>query len=160
MKRFMLVSAMVLVFTLVGTLPAFGQASTTVEYYRFPYDDVSVNYCTNEPVHYQGFYEIRIVTTSTPGGGVTYVVWYHQRLEGVGLETGTTYSLESHYQNAARGTVEGGGIEVISFPSSYIEVSRGPAGNYQSTGILHLTVNANGELVSEVVLERAGCVGG
>jgi hypothetical protein len=160
MKRFMLVGVMALAFGLVGTLPAFGQASREVEYYYFPYDDVSVNYCTNEPVHYQGFYEVRTQRITSPVGGQTYMVWYHQRLEGVGLETGTTYALESHYQNAARAMVEGGGVEVITFPASYIEVSRGPAGNYRATGILHLTVNASGELVSEVVIERAGCVGG
>jgi hypothetical protein len=40
---------------------------------------------------------------------------------------------------------------------SYIEVSRGPAGNYRATGIAHVTINANGEVVN-VNFERAACV--
>lgn len=43
-------------------------------------------------------------------------------------------------------------------PISYIEISRGPAGNYRATGIAHVTINANGEVVS-VNYERAACVG-
>ena len=43
-------------------------------------------------------------------------------------------------------------------PISYIEVSRGPAGNYRATGIAHVTINANDEVV-RVSYERAACVG-
>jgi len=160
MKRFKLACTLALAFTLLAALPALGQASPTVEYQRYPYDAVSTNYCTNEPVHYQGFYETRIVTTYSPAGVVTRVLWYHQRLEGVGLETGTIYSLQSHYQEAVTTTIDGSGIRVVTFPISYIEVSRGPAGNYHATGISHVTTNATGDRVVSVDFERATCVGG
>lgn len=159
MKRFVLAGTLALVFTLLAALPALGQATPTVEYQRYAYDAVSINYCTNELVHYVGFYETRIVTTSTPTGLVTRVLWYHQRLEGVGLDTGTTYSLQVHYQEATTTTIDSSGIDVRTSPISYIEVSRGPAGNYQATGIAHVTVNASGEVVN-VSFERASCVGG
>ena len=159
MKRFALICTLALAFMLFAALPASGQAPPTVEYQRYDYDAVSINYCTNELVHYQGFYETRIVTTYSPTGGVTRVLWYHQRLEGVGLETGTTYSLEAHYQDVLRATVDGSGNYVLTDPISYIEVSRGPAGDYRATGIQHITLNASGEVVS-FNYERATCVGG
>ena len=159
MKRFALICTLALAFMLLAALPASGQASPTVEYQRYAYDAVSINYCTNELVHYQGFYETRIVTTYSPSGEATRVLWYHQRLEGVGPDTGTTYSLEVHYQNVLNATIDGSGNYVLTDPISYIEVSHGPAGNYQSTGILHITLNSSGEVVS-FSYDRASCVGG
>jgi hypothetical protein len=160
MKRFTLVCTLALAFMLLAAVPALAQASPTVEYQRYAYDAVSTNYCTNEPVHYQGFYETRIVTTYSPAGVVTRVLWYHQRLEGVGLDTGTTYSLQAHYQEAVTTTIDSSGIRVVTFPISYIEVSRGPAGDYRSTGLMHVTTNATGDQVVSVELGRATCVGG
>jgi hypothetical protein len=164
MKRFILVGlveALAFALTLVGAMPASAEASHTIEHYEITLDFVAPNPCTGELVHYEGLVEVTIQTTYTPEGQIPRIVWSLLRLQGIGLETGTIYSLESHYQESAIQSVDvASGIMAYTLAQNYIEVSRGLAGTYTATGVFHLTFDANGEPVSAFEFVDVHCVVG
>ena len=74
MRRFSALALLVLLALPFAASPAAGaEATRTVERYAYSFDAISPPHhdCITESVHYQGFYEVMIVTVSNPAGGWT-----------------------------------------------------------------------------------------
>jgi hypothetical protein len=74
MKRFCALALLVLFALSLAASPATaGEPATTIERYVVPYDAIAPPHhdCITESVHYQGFYEITIVTAYNAAGGFT-----------------------------------------------------------------------------------------
>ena len=136
------------------------EATRTVERYAYSFDAISPPHhdCVTESVHYQGFYEVMIVTVYDPAGGSTRSLHYRQRIDGTGLTTGNSYALKAQYSEVGHAAGDSGPY-VVTFPISYVEISKGGGENYLATGVFHVTLNASGEPVANVELGSIRCVG-
>ena len=97
------------------------------------------------------------MTVRNAAGGVTRSLHYRQRLSGTGLTTGDSYALKAGYSEVVH-TGDDGTPYVTTFPISYVEISKGGGANYLATGLVHLTMNANGEPTASVELGSIRCV--
>ena len=160
MKRlFALAFLVVLALPVTASAAAGAEATRTVERYAYSFDAVSPPHdCITESVHYQGFYEVMIVTVYDSAGGSTRSLHYRQRIDGIGLTTGNRYALKAQYSEVVH-TAGDSGLYVLTFPISYVEISKGGEENYLATGVFHVTHNTNGEPVADVELGSTRCVG-
>jgi hypothetical protein len=155
-----LAACAVLALSLVASPASAEPATTTVERFVIPLDQIQPPHhdCITETVAYSGFYELTIITTYNAAGGVTRSLHYRQAIYGTGLTTGNSYVIRANYSEVVHNGQDGE-LYVETFPISYIELGEGGVENYLATGVLHLTVNASGEPVSSFVLGSIRCVG-
>jgi hypothetical protein len=77
-----------------------------------------------------------------------------QRLTGYGLTTGDRYQGTGVTQDIT--VLRDNGVS-FSFNNNYRIIGQGPGNNFTVHTVEHVTVNANGELTAEVVVDRVDC---
>jgi hypothetical protein len=160
MKMFSALAALLVAVAVAAATAVAGPATTTVERYVVQFDQISPPHhdCITESVHYEGSYEVTIVTVYNGGGGWTRSLHYRQRIDGTGLTTGTRYAIKAQYSEVVHESGDSTPY-VSTFPISYVEISRGGRENYLATGLFHVTVNANGESVAAMEFGSIRCLG-
>jgi hypothetical protein len=122
--------------------PAHAELDTNV---WFPTSVFARNPCTGEVVEVASDIHMVIRTDENPDGGFHQTV--HLNLEGSGVgNQGTTYSaslIDQLTQNIQAG--EGGQGE-FTHVTQFVVVSHGSACNISEMGVIHVTVNASGQV--------------
>ena len=95
------------------------------------------------------------ITVSQPSGtGHFHLNMNSQELSGTDASGETLYRAVNVVINTSERSFTGG---VITLPVSIRLIAQGPLPDLQFHSILHITVNANGEVTSTVIEERVSC---
>jgi len=133
-------------------LPLAAQAAPTVEI--FTWDSFIESPCNGETIHYYGEVEMRRNDRSDEGEQKVTVSINYRWLEAVGLESGTVYDVTGHFH-------ENFGNDGTRAKETYINrlhfTAPGPGDDVHYDELLHVTVNANGELTVEHDAFSAEC---
>ena len=107
--------------------------------------------CVSPPdlVTLNGFLHIVTHTTETASGGVTMTRHVNpQGVTGVGTPSGITY--RSNGATNTSGHTSASGASESTFVNNFHLISQGSAGNLLVHIVIHQTVNANGQVTSDV----------
>jgi hypothetical protein len=126
-------------------------AVTTVTNERLPFSQTTFVPCANEGLGEDVLLEgsIHEVTrsTETGSGNISFTIHLNpQGISGTGLTTGDTYQGMGAF--TLRGTLAPG--ETFTVTDVFQVIGPGPDNNFSAHTTFHVTVNANGELTSEV----------
>ena len=138
--------------SLAAPLPATASQPTRLRF-RFPIDR-TVNGCAEEVAISGTVQEILYFQETSDSFHFIDHINY-QGVHGVGLTSGLRYQAINSVtftHNIARG-------ESLTFTDTFMVVAQGPAPNFVAKAVLHLTVNANGEVTSDLTLGRFECRG-
>jgi hypothetical protein len=108
-----------------------------------PVSGVLTNACNGEEVALSGAIHVRKRTTR--GDHHISLTENGQNLTGVGLVTGVTYRVSAHVHltvNTTRGASELVFVELVNF------VGQGDVPNFTTIIRVHLTINANGDIIN------------
>ena len=150
---------LIIVLAVVATgLLAVTSASARADTQKIPFDTVlAPEDACGEAIHLSGTLLAQFTFTETPSGNVE--VGFHfnpQGVTGVGLTSGATY----HATGETLGTTTiraGGGIS-DTFVNNFKIIGAGKAQNFLETDVIHLTVNANGDVTTTVEKSTIRCV--
>lgn len=144
------VAAMVLSFT-PATL--FAQATTVSTNEFVPFAQVTLVPCANggagELVLVEGTLHIQSHTTINKNRASLKVHFQPQGATGVGLTTGDTYHAVGVTQEHDSVPIENGAFN-FTFINNFRLIGPGPDNNLQVKQTVHVTINANGDVTSEV----------
>ncbi|MET0399297.1 MAG: hypothetical protein ABW277_21080 [Longimicrobiaceae bacterium] len=126
-------------------------ATTTVTNERVPFSTLQFVSCANEGAGEEVLLEgtLHQLARATESAGGTFSITIHENPQGVsgtGLTTGDKYQGTGSF--TLRGTMGPG--ETFTVTSSFLVVGPGPDNNFTVHETFHYTVNANGEVTSEV----------
>lgn len=150
--------ALALALSAVATFPTFAKATTASEIFTEPYN-ATITACNGEEVQLSGELLFIFHTNRDAQDALhTAITLVPNRVTGVGSETGTTYRAvggdRENYYNLD-------GIAPITYTNTdmYNLVSQDGSDNLQIKYTFHVTVNANGEISTEVDHFSEMCVG-
>jgi hypothetical protein len=154
MLRRLLISLAVVATGLLAVTSASATATTE----KIPFDIVlAPEEACGEAIHLSGTLLAQFSFTETSGGNVETGFHFNpQGITGVGLTSGATY----HATGVTRGTTTikaKGGIS-DTFVNSFKIIGEGSAPNFLETDVIHLTVNANGDVTASVEKSMIRCV--
>ncbi len=139
-------------------LLAVTSASATAVTEKIPFDMVlAPEEACGEAIHLSGTLLAKFSFTETPRGNVQIGFHFNpQGITGVGLTSGATY----HATGVTRGTTTiraKGGIS-DTFVNSFKIIGSGGAANFLQTDVIHITVNAKGEVTASVEQSIIRCI--
>jgi hypothetical protein len=147
-------------FGSAGALPALAKADTTTTNVKVPFDnEITFVSCANggagEDVHFTGYSHEVFHVTLHPSGEYQMTAHFNlQGAKGTGLTTGDTYQvIHNGNQVVHIGKVGDTFIEVLNFRI----IGPGPGNNYLSHMNFYVTVNANGEVTTQVENIKVTC---
>ena len=154
----MLRRLIILLAVVAAGLLAVTSASATAVTEKIPFDVVlAPEEACGEAIHLSGTLLAQFSFTETSGGNVEMGFHFNpQGITGVGLTSGATY----HATGVTRGTTTiraKGGIS-DTFVNSFKIIGEGSAPNFLQTDVIHLTVNAKGEVTASVEQSIIRCV--
>ena len=121
----------------------------------FPVDDVIVADCNGENVHVTG--ELIESFSVTTKNGLTHVsMHFRQHLDGVGLSSGETYTMNALFNEEENFK---GSVFTFNITEHIGLISHGGSLNRNITFTTHITVNANGDVVVDRFDFSDDCVG-
>ncbi len=135
-----------------------GQAAVTNTNTRAPLTFSIPSPCTGETINFTGTEHTVTHTTTDSGGGThTDITVNFQGLSGVGQVSGRQYNATSNLNTSINC---GTGSACESTENLIVTItSQGNADNFISHSVIHFTLNANGELTSEVAHVNGECGG-
>lgn len=156
--RMFIVLALALALSAVATIPTFAEADTATEIFTEPYNAI-ITACNGEEVQLSGELLFIFHTNRDAQDALhTTITLVPNQVVGVGAETGTKYRAvggdRENYYN-----LDGEAPITYTNTDMYNLVSQGGTDNLQIKYTFHVTVNANGELSTEVDHFSAMCVG-
>jgi hypothetical protein len=108
------------------------------------------NPCTGESVLIEGyFHEVFHLTFDGNGGLLFRGQLNPQNVVGTGLSTGATYRFSGTVNEVERFAAADGAVS-LTFIDQHHFIAKGVSENTVMQETLHLTINANGEVTSEV----------
>jgi hypothetical protein len=151
MKRLCIIGVLGVLLTLVMVLPVNAAVTQNV---KVPLDTTVFVPCANggagEEVHLTG--ELHMLATLTEdGAGGMHIKWHSQPqgVSGVGLITGDKYRGTGVTQEETN--IRPGGFPYEdTFVNNFRIIGQGKGNNYLVHQVLHVTINANGEITAEV----------
>jgi hypothetical protein len=154
----MLRRLIILLAVVASGLLAVTSASASAVTEKIPFDVVlAPEEACGEAIHLSGTLLAQFSFTETSGGNVEMGFHFNpQGITGVGLTSGATY----HATGVTRGTTTiraKGGIS-DTFVNSFKIIGEGSAPNFLQTDVIHLTVNAKGEVTASVEQSIIRCV--
>ena len=135
-------------------VPLSAQATTITANERVPIGpprNTQPNPCVTptDVVTLNGYLHIVTHTATTPGGGVTLRRHVNpQDVTGVGAPSGITYRSNGATNTITHMSASGAGEN--TFVNNFHLISQGPAGNLLVHIVSHQTVNANGQVTSDI----------
>jgi hypothetical protein len=154
----MLRRLIILLAVVASGLLAATSASATAVTERLPFDFVlAPEEGCGEAIHLSGTLLTEFSFTETSNGNVEIGFHFNpQGITGVGLTSGATY----HATGETLGTTTiraNGGIS-DTFVNNFKIIGEGRAPNFLETDVIHLTVNAQGEVTASVEQSMIRCV--
>ena len=156
--RTMVVTIAVACALVIPAAAASGKATVTTTNDRFPIDITVFIPCANagvgEDVDLSGNLHVLFHTTDDAQGG--FHVKSHaqpQGVSGVGQITGDKYQGTGVTQDQFNAQVG----EEFTFVNNFRIIGQGPGNNFLVHQVIHVTVNANGEVTAEVDLFSEDC---
>ena len=156
--RKILALVITLVLAAVTTFPAHAEATTSTERVIEPFDTIAIA-CNGEVVLLSG--ELLLIfhtTVDSRGGFHDKFTLVPRNVRGVGSETGTEYKAVGGDRSSFTADIDDGPV-VFTNTDMFNLVSNGSADNLQGKFTFHITINANGEITSEVDAFSEKCVG-
>jgi hypothetical protein len=155
--RFVFVSSLIMVALFAGGQSVVAQASTSIERFTIPFSIDDVNPCTGEPITLSGELNITNVVTADANGGFHFnYTLVPSQVRGVGA-SGATYKAvggeREHFNVTAGETLND------TYTNTFNLISQGGGDNFIVHVTFHVTVDANGDVTAEVVLDSAECRG-
>jgi hypothetical protein len=150
---------LIIVFAVVATgLLAVTSASAKATTEKIPFDTVlAPEDACGEAIHLSGTLLAQFTFTETPSGNVE--VGFHfnpQGITGVGLTSGATYHATGETLGTTTINAKGGISD--TFVNNFKIIGAGKAQNFLETDVMHLTVNANGDVTTTVEKSTIRCV--
>lgn len=146
-----------LVLLVAFPLGVASQASQITERFTDPIVLNIINPCTGEAVTLTGETTVTLRTTFDANGGAHFsYTFVPSKVRGVG-EDGTVYKAVGGER--AHGNVTSGGAFNDTFTSVFTMVSQGGGENFVETITFHVTVDANGNVVTEFEHYSGECRG-
>ena len=141
--------------------PAFS-ASTVTTNERVPFALVAFVPCANngagELVEVSGTLHVLTHETISDAGHAQFKVHFQpQGASGRGLTTGDTYRATGVTQEIQTVDLTDGAPQEFTFINNFRIIGKGPNNNLLVHQVIHITINANGELTSEVVKTTVEC---
>ena len=138
--------------------PAFAKGGHTTERFTEDFDFVVPvsEGCTGEEVHVYGPIDVVVQTTTDAQGNTHLVTHYSPHLTAVGLTSGTRYLAVGPTQIVS---FDAGGPAVFNVANIIITVAPGSGDNFVLTEVVHVTLNANGEVTVEFDRINVACRG-
>ena len=157
-RAFRVVCAIGVLVTVLAVSPAFARASHSTERFTEPFDFVipASEGCTGEDVYVYGTIDVVVQTTTDAKGNTHLVTHYTPHLTAVGLTTGKRYLAVGPTQIVSFDT---GGPAVFNVANIIITVAPGSGDNFVLTEVIHVTLNANGEVTVEFDRINIACRG-
>jgi hypothetical protein len=150
---------LIIVLAVVATgLLAVTSASAKATTEKIPFDTVlAPEDACGEAIHLSGTLLAQFTFTETPSGNVE--VGFHfnpQGITGVGLTSGATYHATGETLGTTTINAKGGISD--TFVNNFKIIGAGKAQNFLETDVMHLTVNANGDVTTTVEKSTIRCV--
>jgi hypothetical protein len=146
-----------LVLLVLTASPVMAEATTSTTSVIFPLDQLLVNPCTGETVHITGtLHWLGHITLDDTGRWHTRFQENHQNVVGVGLDSGAEYRIPEAESTVViwrflDPQVTTTDVVVVPF------IAKGTDENALLQELVHVTVNANGELTVDVDDVRLIC---
>ena len=138
---------MALVFGL-WSLPA-AQAQNARNWVEIPFDQVLLDTCAGEFVHFTGSAWLDSVSRWDGAGGYHYAFQYRAKLDGVGMTSGKKYAINNSAHQTAHFVASNLNL-TSTFTQEWKLISQGSGQNGALRQIVHLTFNAAGDLTASV----------
>ena len=155
--RFLFVASITMLTLFAGSMSGSAQATTIKDRMVEPFEFDGINPCTGETVVVSG--ELLITNKATfdaAGGGHFTFTLVPRQVRGEG-ESGTVYKAVGGQREHFN--VNAGESLTDTFTNAFNLISQGGGDNFIVHITFHTTVNANGDVTSEMLLDRAECVG-
>ena len=123
-----------------------------------PVDFVAVNPCNEDEIHFTGFVNQRFDLKFDGKGGLRLSAHINsQGVSGVALNSGTTYRGVGADQEHLK--VKPGSAEVLTVNGTmhFVGKGGGSADNFRQHFLIHITINANGTMTSEIERTTISC---
>jgi hypothetical protein len=148
----------ILLAVVASGLLAVTSASATAVTEKIPFDFVlAPEEACGEAIHLSGTLLAEFSFTESSGGNVEIGFHFNpQGITGVGLTSGASY----HATGVTLGTTTikaKGGIS-DTFVNNFKIIGEGSAQNFLQTDVIHLTVNANGDVTATIEKSMIRCV--
>ena len=125
---------------------AAGRSQVTNISFTAPLTTTFYNSCGDENVQVTGTFHVRLQQTTTPSERTHTVTQSNfSGVSGVGLTSGKTYQVPSVGNAIFNGDIDQ--VQVTSANHIFRLIGQGPENNLNVHGVLHMTWNANDELV-------------
>jgi hypothetical protein len=150
---------LIIVLAVVATgLLAVTSASATATTEKIPFDTVlAPEEACGEAIHLSGTLLAQFTSTETPSGNVEIGFHFNpQGITGVGLTSGATYHATGETLGTTTINAKGGISD--TFVNNFKIIGAGTAQNFLETDVMHLTVNANGDVTATVEKSTIRCV--
>ena len=148
----------ILLAVVASGLLAVTSASATAVTEKIPFDVVlAPEEACGEAIHLSGTLLAQFRFTETSGGNLA--VGFHfnpQGITGVGLTSGATYHATGETQGTTTIKAKGGISD--TFVNNFKIIGEGSAQNFLQTDVIHLTVNANGDVTATIEKSMIRCV--
>jgi hypothetical protein len=139
--------------TVALALPVSAQAAASVEQAPFETDVLA---CNGDLIHLSGTLLVVFTETATPSGGFVFSAHFQpQNVKGVDLVTGTKFIATGLTREITVLSPPGGFTDTF-VNQFHIQATRGEE-SFIVSEVLHITVNANGDLTAFVDNFRATC---
>jgi hypothetical protein len=138
--------------------PAFAQSTHSTDRFTEDFDLVvpASEGCTGEDVHVYGPIDVTVQTTTDAKGNTHLVTHYTPHLTAVGLTSGTRYLAVGPTQIVS---FDAAGPSVFNVANIIITVAPGSGDNFVLTEVVHVTLNANGQVTVEFDRINVACRG-
>jgi hypothetical protein len=150
---------LIIVLAVVATgLLAVTSASAEATTEKIPFDTVlAPEEACGEAIHLSGTLLAQFTFTDTPSGNVEIGFHFNpQGITGVGLTSGATYHATGETLGTTTINAKGGISD--TFVNNFKIIGAGTAQNFLETDVIHLTVNANGDVTTTVEKSTIRCV--
>ena len=135
---------------------ASAQATTTTTNETIPFTNTLPNPCNGDLITFQGnLHFTNTVTTDAAGGFHLKTHVNYQNASGTGTPSGVTYRVGT-VSNETLNDSDTSQTETTVIQTVKL-VAQGPALDYFTQFVFHVTVNANGQTTSEVTESRITC---
>ena len=147
-----------LLFTLFANTPARGQATTTTTNETVPFTSTLFNQCNGDQVTFSGnMHVVNTLTTDANGGTHLKTHTNYQNVTGTGTPSSITYNVRTVSNEVIN---DNDGPQYTATVISTVKLTaQGPALDFYLRLVLHVTVNANGQTISNVQESNFECRG-
>ena|SRR5215211_6080119 len=152
-------AASLLTLAVVLAKPAQAQAQTDHFNERVPISGVFVNPCTGEEVTYEGTIHLVFQRTEDASGGFHFKGHQNIQVQGVGTSGAKYVILETNNQQQNFDVFSESASSFTSTDTFQVirQGSETAEDDFQGKATFHVTVNANGEVTSDVVKFESEC---